>query len=177
MNRIENAEVFFKCLNSYRVGGKINLAEKFYDLLIYIYNKVQDELIKNANKNIDELMLILSQTYYKEINGEKIYLLEAIKNHELYKSIDFWKSSIIKNIEDEFKIKRILQSKNKKINIITQEKKEETIITKLFPFFELLKGYDVEKEKINDLFTQILNKYTCSEKARERLFSFINVNT
>ena len=123
-------------------------------------------------------MLILSQTYYKEINGKKIYLLEGIKTHELYKSMDFWKSSIIKSIEDDFRMKRAFQSKNKNTNIIiAQEKKEESIINKLLTFFELLKGYDVDKDKINDLFTQILNKYTCSEKARERLFSFINVNT
>ena len=177
LNRIETIEVFFICLNSYRASGKINLTKKFYDLLIYIYNKVQDELIKNSNKKIEDLMLILSQIYYKEINGEKVYLLEGIKTHELYKNMDFWKSSIIKNIEDELRIKKTLESKSKNINIMTQEKKEETIITKLLPFFELLKEYDVSKDKINDLFTQILDKYEFSEKEREKLFSFINVNT
>ena len=90
--------------------------------------------------------------------------------------MDFWKSSIIKSIEDDFRMKRVLQSKNKNINIITQEKKEESIINKLLPFFELLKGYDVPKDKIKDLFTQILDKYACSEKEREKLFSFINEN-
>lgn len=176
LNRIENIEVFFKCLNAYRASSKLNLPEKFYDLLVYVYNKAQDELIKNTNKKIEELMLILSQTYYKEINNKKIYLLEAIKAHELYKSMDFWKSSIIKIIEDDFRKTRVFQSKNKNINIITQEKKEESIINKLLPFFELLKGYDVAKDKINDLFTQILDKYACSEKTREKLFSFINEN-
>ena len=73
--------------------------------------------------------------------------------------MDFWKSSIIKIIEDDFRKTRVFQSKNKNINIITQEKKEESIINKLLPFFELLKGYDVAKDKINDLFTQILDKY------------------
>ena len=71
LNKIENIEVFFMCLNTYRTRSKFNLPEKFYDLLIYIYNKVQDELIKNSNKKIEELMLILSQTYFKEINGKK----------------------------------------------------------------------------------------------------------
>jgi len=176
LNRIENIEVFFKCLNAYRAKSKLNLPEKFYYLLIYIYNKVQDKLIKNTNKKLEELMLILSQTYFKEINGKKIYLLEAIKTHDLYKNMEFWKSSIIKNIEDDFRKKRVLQSKDKNINIITQEKKEESIINKLLPFFELLKGYGVAKDKINELFTQILDKYACSEKTREKLFSFINEN-
>ena len=176
MNNIGNVEVFFICLNNYRVSGKINLTEKIYDLLTYIYNKVQDKLVKNTNKKIEGLMIILSQTYYKEINGKKIYLLEAIKNHELYKSMVFWKSSIIKSIEDELNKKISLDSKNKNINIMTQEKKEETINAKLLSFFELLKEFDVSKGKINDLFTQILDKYTCSGKLRERIFSFINAN-
>ena len=50
--------------------------------------------------------------------------------------MDFWKSSIIKSIEDDFRMKRVLQSKNKNINIITQEKKEESIINKLLPFLK-----------------------------------------
>ena len=70
---------------------------------------------------------------------------------------------------------------NQVIQFVQQEQQkgsdQQTIITKLLPFFELLKEYDVSKDKIYDLFTQILDKYEFSEKEREKLFSIIDINT
>ena len=169
-------ETFFICLNNYRTSGKIQFSEKFYDLIIYIYNKVQEELLKNSNKKLESLMLILSQTYYKIINGKKIYLLEAIKKHELYNRMEFWKSFIINKIEEEFKIKRNFESKKDTIIHLTDQKKEDIVITKLFPFSELLKEYDISKDKIIDLVNQIFEKYKCSENQKEKIFAFINEN-
>ena len=176
LNRIENMETFFICLNNYRTSGKIQFNEKFYDLIIYIYNKVQEELLKNSNKKLESLMLILSQTYYKIINEKKIYLLEAIKKHELYNRMEFWKSFIINKIEEEFKIKRNFESKKDTIIHLTDQKKEDIVITKLFPFSELLKEYDISKDKIIDLVNQIFEKYKCSENQKEKIFAFINEN-
>ena len=176
LNKIENMKVFFISFNNYRASGKISLFEKFYDLIVYIYKKTLDKLMETSNKKIEGLLLILSQTYYKEINGNKIYILEEIKSHELFKRDEFWKSFIVNKIEEEIKMKRNMESKNNYNILLTQEKKEDIILTKLLPFSELLKEYDVSKNKIFDLVNQIFDKYNCNEKTKERVFSFINTN-
>ena len=176
LNKIENLKVFFISFNNYRASGKISLFEKFYELIVYIYKKTLDKLMETSNKKIEGLLLILSQTYYKEINGNKIYILEEIKSHELFKRDEFWKSFIVNKIEEEIKMKRNMESKNNYNILLTQEKKEDIILTKLLPFAELLKEYDVSKNKIFDLVNQIFDKYNCNEKTKERVFSFINTN-
>ena len=176
LNKIENLKVFFISFNNYRASGKISLFEKFYDLIVYIYKKTLDKLMETSNKKIEGLLLILSQTYYKEINGNKIYILEEIKSHELFKRDEFWKSFIVNKIEEEIKMKRNMESKNNYNILLTQEKKEDIILTKLLPFSELLKEYDVSKNKIFDFVNQIFDKYNCNEKTKERVFSFINTN-
>jgi len=176
LNKIENLKVFFISFNNYRASGKISLFEKFYELIVYIYKKTLDKLMETSNKKIEGLLLILSQTYYKEINGNKIYILEEIKSHELFKRDEFWKSFIVNKIEEEIKMKRNMESKNNYNILLTQEKKEDIILTKLLPFSELLKEYDVSKNKIFDLVNQIFDKYNCNEKTKERVFSFINTN-
>ena len=159
LNKIENLKVFFISFNNYRASGKISLFEKFYELIVYIYKKTLDKLMETSNKKIEGLLLILSQTYYKEINGNKIYILEEIKSHELFKRDEFWKSFIVNKIEEEIKMKRNMESKNNYNILLTQEKKEDIILTKLLPFSELLKEYDVSKNKIFDLVNQIFDKY------------------
>ena len=174
VNNLKNIESFFLVLNNYRAQGKVKLIEKFYDLVIYVYNKAQDLLIKTNNKKLEDLMLILSRTYYKEINGKKIYVVEAIKSHDLYKNMDFWKAIVIKQIEDEFKVMRNFNSTNNTTNILTQKKKESIIYTKLIPFADLLKDFEFKNDTIIEIINQILDKYKYDKASREQIFSFIN---
>ena len=173
VNNIKNIESFFIALNNYRATSKVNFSEMFYDIVIYIYSKAQEFVIKNSNKKIEGLMLILSQTFYKEIDGKKIYILEGIKSHELYQKIDFWKNIIIKYIEDEFKTIRNHNSTNK----ISQNRKEEIIRNRLLVYNNLLKDYGINKNNIIELFKQIFDKYKCTEDSRKEIISFINQDT
>ena len=175
VNNIKNIESFFTALNNYRATSKINLSEMFYDIVVYIYSKAQEFIIKNANSNktMETLMLILSQTYFKEINGKKIYILEGIKSNELYQQIDFWKNNIIKNIEDELKVLRNYNG----TNIINQNKKEEIIRNKIFAYSNLFKDYEFNKNKIIELLKHIFDKYKCTEDFRNEILSYINQDT
>ena len=101
INTIKNAESFFIALNNYRVKGKLNLNDKFYELILYIYNSTFDLLKENNNYTLGNLMIILSQTFYKENGKEKIYILEGIKSHEIFKPNEFWKNIINNKIEDK----------------------------------------------------------------------------
>ena len=172
VNNMANIEGFFIVLNNYRAKGNIKFSNKFFDLMIYIYTKAQDLLLKSDNKRIQELLLILSQTYYKEVDKKKIYILEAIKSHELYKNIDFWKNIILKKIEDEYKRIRKFNSSNK----INQEKKEEIITTNLISFSGLMKEFDFNNDKIIELIKQIFDKNKCSEECRKQVLIFVNQN-
>ena len=169
LNNIQNAESFFITLNNYRVSGKWNFNEKFYELLIYIYNTTQNLLMKDINYKLANMMIILSQTYYKEKEGKKIYILEGIKSHDLFKSDEFWKNIIIKKIEDELKSMRKFSISS----VVNQDKKEDLVFTKLLAFYSLMKEFNFSQEKLNDISTQIFDKYKISQVTREQLLLYI----
>lgn len=170
INTIKNAESFFIALNNYRVKGKLNLNDKFYELILYIYNSTFDLLKENNNYTLGNLMIILSQTFYKENGKEKIYILEGIKSHEIFKPNEFWKNIINNKIEDE--IKNLMKLEASKI--LNQEKKEEIIITKLFAFCSLMKEFNLDKNKISNICALIFEKYKSSQESREQINLFIN---
>ena len=170
INTIKNAESFFIALNNYRVKGKLNLNDKFYELVLYIYNSTFDLLKENNNYTLGNLMIILSQTFYKENGKEKIYILEGIKSHEIFKPNEFWKNIINNKIEDELKnLMRLEASK-----LLNQEKKEEIIITKLLAFCSLMKEFNLDKNKISNICALIFEKYKSSQESREQINLFIN---
>ncbi len=178
LNNMKNIEKFYIALNNYRVRGKIKFTEKFYDLIIYIYKKTQDEILKDNKKDNDikvsNLMLILSQTYYKEIDGKKVYILDTIKTHELFKNMGFWKLIITKKIKNEIQIIKNHYQKNGLSDKISQEKKEEIINTQIIPFLDLMKDCDIEKDKIIEISKQIFDKYKCCTSIREEVFSYVD---
>ena len=168
LNNIRNIESFLIALNNYRVTGKVKFNEKFFDIVVYIYNKAQDILIKNNNAKLGDLIIILSLTYYKEIKGEKIYLLKEINTHDIYKTNDFWKDIIIKKIETEFK-SFLVSSKT-----LTKEKKEKIITTQLINYSCFMIRFNFIKSNMSEVFNQIFDKYKCSEFSREQVLSFIS---
>ena len=170
INTIKNAESFFIALNNYRVKGKLNLNDKFYELVLYIYNSTFDLLKENNNYTLGNLMIILSQTFYKENGKEKIYILEGIKSHEIFKPNEFWKNIINNKIEDE--IKNLMKLEASKL--LNQEKKEEIIITKLLAFCSLMKEFNLDKNKISNICALIFEKYKSSQESREQINLFID---
>ena len=170
INTIKNAESFFIALNNYRVKGKLNLNDKFYELVLYIYNSTFDLLKENNNYTLGNLMIILSQTFYKENGKEKIYILEGIKSHEIFKPNEFWKNIINNKIEDE--IKNLMKLEASKL--LNQERKEEIIITKLLAFCSLMKEFNLDKNKISNICALIFEKYKSSQESREQINLFIN---
>ena len=159
INNLINIEKFFVALN-----------EKFFDLVIYIYNEANNLLIKNMDFKLEDLMIILSQTYYKVNNGQKVYILEWIKSHDLYKDVEFWKNLIIKKINDEF---TSIKNYNPKY-VFNQEKKDEVIMPKIISFSDLMKEFDISKDKINETFNHVFDKYKCSEATRKEILFTIN---
>ena len=138
-----------------------------------MYNKTLDYLLKNQDYNLSDLMLILSQTYYKEINGERTYIASDIKSHEIYKNMDFWKNIIILKIEEELKLKKKIFPNNIPYEI-KEKNKDELIMTKLYPFISIMKEFNISKDKILELINGITAKYKCSEDTNKEVISYLN---
>jgi len=66
---------FYIVLNNHRGKSKNQFSEKLFELCIYIFQKTLNFLLQNRNLELEDLMIILSQTFFKEENGKKkIYM-------------------------------------------------------------------------------------------------------
>ena len=81
-------ESFIKTLSYLRSKGCFLINNNAYDILSFLFTKI---LKMNSNNDyILKNILILSQTFYKLENGEKIYIQESIKNDDIFKSPKIW---------------------------------------------------------------------------------------
>ena len=169
VNNIQNIDSFFHAMNNFRVNSKLKFNEKFFDIVVYIFNKTQDILLNQSNNDVEDLLIILPQTYYKEIDGKKIYILEGIKSHIIYKKMEFWKSLIVKSIENDMKLVRKISSSNN----IRLEKKEDIVTNKFITFSNLMKELNVPLDKILDVFGQIMDKYKFIQASKNKIISVL----
>ena len=166
---------FLTCLNNYRGNGNLEFSEDQYNIFKIIFSKASDYLLKNKNEKIYYFLIILSQTFYKIIEGKKYYLVNEIKEKEFFLQINFWSEFIEKMIKEELmKLDHILNDNN-----ITEDKKNsrknDIIVSKLFSIVPSLNYFNLEKNSINSILLPIINKYNLSEEKKQILFSMLNV--
>lgn len=71
---------FLECLNNYRSTGRYEISNDLFEILKRIFDKAADYLIDhNTNKDLYNLLIILSQTFYIQKNGEKYFLQKELK--------------------------------------------------------------------------------------------------
>ena len=172
LNNFENMKEFYIVLNNHRGKSKNQFSEKLFELCIYIFQKTLNFLLQNRNLELEDLMIILSQTFFKEENGKKKYICDIIKSHDLYKKENFWEEIVVHKIEEEFKLKKKLIQQD--LNIInTSQKKDETIATKLIPLGSIMIEFDFPKKKAIEVVEKVLKKYKCGKDTKEQIISFL----
>ena len=159
---------FFLMLNNHRASGRINMTERAYNIIKKIFYVCQDLLLKERDKDYEGLLIILSQTFYMIKNNEKIYLQQGIKEHNLFKKIEFWKNHLDDVIGEE--INRIEKDEKERKIVFTKEIKEkkikELVVTKLIPFSTYMLEFDHKKDTILGIIEPVMNKFNLDETSK-----------
>ena len=176
LNKEENSLKFYLMMNNYRATGRYETTERAFNIFVNFFRKTQDYLLKNKNEKIESLIIIMSQTFYLIKDGQKIYIQEKIKDHELFKNLDFWEIHIKNKIEEQIENN---EKDIEKMNItFTSEEKQkrldEIILSQFIPLSSYMKNFGVSKEIILDISNKIFQKYNTSKDTKTLIFSLIN---
>lgn len=176
MKKKENIFHFLIFLNNYRASGKYNLPERVYNIITKILNIIEDFLMKEMEFNIQNLCLILSQTFYFLKEGKKLYLIEGVKDHPIFKQNEFWENHLNEMIEtDIHKIENI--EKNNEVKMSKEKKQQkinELILTKVIPISKNMYEFGVSKENILKILEPTMTKYNVDQSSRAMIISLLD---
>ena len=169
---------FFFALGNKRAHSNIILSTKLFDILNKIFIYIADVLLKEKDYNIENSLLILSQTFYRLDNKKKIFLSEKIKSHELFQSEEIWIEYAKFQISLEVK-KNILINSATINDLETHQKKlyernNEIIFAQLLSVNQNMKNLGLDKNKILNIINRLINFYkNLTDKTKEQIMSFI----
>lgn len=167
---------FLVTLNNYRATGRYEMSNDTFNNIKLVFDKIADKLLIQKNKRMSCFLIILSQTFYVMKDGSKYFLQKEVKNKEFFRSVEFWKDYLedliiqeLEKFEEESKRNSIVYSeerKNKKINDI--------IFSKIASLITSLNGFELERDKIDNILKPLMDKYKLPEDLKESVFSLIN---
>ena len=180
-------QYFLILLSKLRTNNRYKQSKILIDFLGELLNIILDESEKNKIYNNAKNCIILSQTFYYENNGDKIYLLEKIKNHKWLKSLDFWLNfgdlSILpeleKLIEKSPNITKedILNNNKEKITSNLKKKISDVIFAQILPFVNNIKDFGIDLKVIIEITENFLHKYDyLNEEEKNNVFKLISDN-
>ena len=83
---------FLKLLNKYRTKGKFVLKKTALKNLGYLFQYLNELIVKNVDITLFKLLFIMSLTFYYQDSEtyKRYYLLKFIENHQNFKKKEFW---------------------------------------------------------------------------------------
>ena len=169
LNNEDNLLKFFMTLNNFRATGQYSLTKNVFDIIVKIFNIALDYMLIKPIPKLDELIVILSQTFFIKKDETKYYIQKSIKNHALFKKQQFWEKQLNNSIEKEFerlendeKVRNIFLTKELK-----KKKKREMLTAKIIPFTSYIKEFGADEQMILNIVNPIMDKYNLDERTRD----------
>jgi hypothetical protein len=176
MEKPENRTIFLKKLNNFRRFGDLEFPTREYYILGNVLNIITKNIKKDKNLENQLAIVILSETYYKVEDNEKIYILKNIKDNKIFHEIEFWNDFINKSILKEVDKNVRNDLKN---NIETGKKKrnfEQLVFAQMFPIIKTMIEFELEDNIINKLIENLVTYYKIDETSKKILLDMINSN-
>ena len=170
LEKKSNKTILLSNLSEYRSKGKFEINEHSLQHLALIFNNFLNQVLYSNEYNIVQNLIILSETFFKKTDNNKIYLHNYIKNNPLFHSKDFWynyiKFILKKEINDAQKRKIDVENTNVVVsNIVFGQ-----LLTLTYNMIRL----DGNKEEIIELLNLFIEEYKLSEDKKNMIFCIIN---
>ena len=151
---------FLKLLNQYRTKGKFILNKVALKNLGYLFQYLNELIIKNVDINLFKFFFIKSLTFYYQDSEsyKKYYLLKFIENHQNFKKKKFWENYLSGLINFD------IESNDK------EENKQDTnyfIFSNIISVTKSMSDFHLGKDFINEFLEDLIkNKYNLNEEQK-----------
>ena len=169
---------FLVSINNYRLAGKYEMDQLTYNEIKIIFDKIADNLLIKNNKKIASFLIILSQTFYVMRNNEKYFLQKELKKKEYFRKIDFWIDHLEKLIVDEL---NKFEEESKRNSIVysderKKKKRDEIVFSKIVSIIASINGFELEREKTDNILLPIINKFNLSNEMKDSIMSLVQTH-
>ena len=174
-----NRVVFLQILSEPRGSGKFEITQLTFEILSKLLNTIINKVEKDNDFHSVENAIIISQTYYVNIDkNKKLYLQQKIENNEIFKSKKFWEEfldfcinkQIVKSVTNDVKNGNILKENRKDAEV----KMSNIALGRIAPYINNMKDFGLDKESIIQIVFPKMQKYRMNNESIELVKNIID---
>ena len=174
----DNRYVFLRHLNTFRKYGQFEIPEKEFTIICNIFNKIAEFIKKENDFDSMRNIIILSVTYYKLENQNKIYIQKILKRNQLFKEKEIWEYYVNSSILNE--VQKHLNKDIKEFDIKDSQKALEKgnynkiIFSQLMTSVNNMNLFDVSENNIKSIIQTSITYYKIDEDSSKILLESIS---
>ena len=149
---------FLSILENKKNNSNVALSSELFDILTKMFSLISDMIIKEKDFDLQNSLLILSQTFYKSEGDKKIFIFNTIKSHELFQKEENWLNYIKYEIKEKINDKNKSQNESNKDDI--NKIKNEIILSQITNLIPIMKNFDLDNQKLVNIINSIIDFYT-----------------
>ncbi len=166
----QNRVIFIQQLSQFRTRGIFEIPEKEYQILSRLFNEIAKLVESEEDYDSAVNIIILSQTYYINKNGQKEYLQKQIMNNSLFKTQKFWEMYANYSITRE--LSNCIIGENAEDHDI-EESYSNIVFAQLIPMADNMIDFGLDINIVESIILPIVKKYKFSQELTESLTSTI----
>jgi hypothetical protein len=174
LNKHHNRAVCLQTLSHFRTLGKFSIPSKIFEIIEKCLLIIIDNVIKDEDYHMAKTAIVLSQTYFKiDENHNKYYLQNIIKEHKLFKNLQFWEKSLDSSLKNEInRVKNIRKENETNNNLNSEQNKiieDDIEIYNDIAFGQIVSTvnsmieFDINKESIKQIIEPKIVEYKLNE--------------
>jgi hypothetical protein len=174
----ENRYVLLRHLNTFRKYGQFEIPEKEFTFICNIFNKIAEFIKKENDFDSMRNIIILSVTYYKMENKNKIYIQKILKRNQLFKEKEIWEYFVNSSILNE--VQKHINKDIKELDIKDSQKALEKgnynklIFSQLMTSINNMNLFDVSENIIKSIIQTSITYYKIDEDSSKLLLDSIS---
>ena len=178
MESRDNRYVFLRHLNTFRKYGQFEIPEKEFTIICNIFNKISEFIKKENDFDSMRNIIILSVTYYKLENKNKIYIQKILKRNQLFKEKEIWEYYVNSSILNE--VQKHINKDIKDFDIKDSQKALEKgkynkiIFSQLMTSINNMNLFEVNENSIKSIIQTSITYYKIDEDSSKLLLDSIS---
>ena len=178
MESRHNRYVFLRHLNTFRKYGQFEIPEKEFTIICNIFNKISEFIKKENDFDSMRNIIILSVTYYKLENKNKIYIQKILKRNQLFKEKEIWEYYVNSSILNE--VQKHINKDIKDFDIKDSQKALEKgkynkiIFSQLMTSINNMNLFEVNENSIKSIIQTSITYYKIDEDSSKLLLDSIS---
>ena len=173
-----NRYVFLRHLNTFRKYGQFEIPEKEFLIICNLFNKIAEFIKKENDFDSMRNIIILSVTYYKLENKNKVYIQKILKRNQLFKEKEIWEYFVNSSILND--VQKHINKDMKDHDLIDSQKALEKgnynklIFSQLMTSVNNMNLFDVSENIIKSIIQTSITYYKVDEESSKILLESIS---